>query len=83
MGVCRIFHFVMPGFSNLHRAKHMSNSRRHLLTELFVLKKIMNEEPPGGGLFKERMAHWKAEFAKKSAELVELELAAYRRKFYG
>ena len=49
MGVCRIFHFVMPGFSNFHRTKIMSNFKRNLLSELFVLKKIMSEEPPGGG----------------------------------
>ena len=83
MDVCRISHFAMPGFSNFQRIKIMSNSKRNLLSELFVLKKIMSEEPASGGLFKERMSHWKAEFAKKSAELVELELAAYRRKFYG
>ena len=60
----------------------MTNTKRNLLSELYCLKKIMNEEPPGG-LFADRMAHWKSEFSKKSALLVELELQEYCRKFYG
>ena len=60
----------------------MSTTKRNLLSELFVLKKLIREEPPGG-LFAARMAHWQTEFAKKSAELVVLELADYCRKFYG
>ena len=50
-----------------------------LISELFCLRKLIAEAPE---ILRGQEAGWQAEFAAKSAALVELELMAYRKKFY-
>ena len=54
--------------------------RRRLISGLHVLKQLMEEENslPAAREYRER---WQREFAKKSAELVALEITEYRKKY--
>jgi len=56
--------------------KHRESPKRHLLSMLHVLQKLIEEETSI-----EVAKAYQRDFAKKSAELVALEVAAYRKRF--
>lgn len=60
--------------------KHRESPKRRLISGLHVLKQLIEEENslPTANQYRER---WQREFEKKAAELVALEIAAYRKKF--
>lgn len=60
--------------------KHRESPKRRLISQLHVLKQLIEEEDslPTAMEYRER---WQREFAQKSAELVALEIAAYRKKY--
>ncbi|MBE2204563.1 MAG: hypothetical protein IAE94_09530 [Chthoniobacterales bacterium] len=60
--------------------KHRESARRRLISQLHVLKQLIEEEDslPTAWEYRER---WQRDFTKKAAELVALEIAAYRKKY--
>ena len=73
----------MPDFSNTNinpqELNIMNMKKSALISELFCLRKLIQESPP---VFRLKIPEWQAEFARISRQLVEMELAAYTKRFY-
>jgi len=60
----------------------MPSRKTMIVSSLHCLQRLMDEERGRDRICWENLARFQVEFSKKAAELVSLELAAYRRKYY-
>ena len=56
--------------------------KTEIVSSLHCLSRLMEEERGRDRICWENLDRFQAEFSKKAGELVALELAAYRRKYY-